>query len=129
MAEAAQQPTSSIRASPAAALLTFGGVAAAFGAAACCGLPLILAGLGLGTAWLGTAWLGALTPIAAAHRQLLLALAGAMLVGGATAQWRQHRAAQACRVEGVCARRGVRLLTLAGLLAGSALLLVGYLYV
>jgi mercuric ion transport protein len=35
-----------------AALLTFGGLAAAFGLASCCALPLLLTTLGLGTAWL-----------------------------------------------------------------------------
>jgi mercuric ion transport protein len=111
-------------ASPAPALLTLGGLAAAFGVAACCGLPFILAGLGLGTAWLGGVAL-----LAAPHRQLLLGLAAVLLAGGGVALWRQHRAARARRVDGVCARPGVRLLALAGLLVGSSLLLVGYLYV
>lgn len=35
-----------------AVLLTAGGLAAAFAVASCCGLPFILATLGLGTAWL-----------------------------------------------------------------------------
>ena len=111
-------------ASPAPALLTFAGLAAAFGVAACCGLPFILAGLGLGTAWLGGVAL-----LAEPHRQLLLVIAGLLLAAGAMALWRQHRAAQARRVDGVCARPGVRLLTLAGLLIGASLLAVGYLYV
>lgn len=111
-------------ASPAPALLAFGGLAAAFGVAACCGLPFILAGLGLGTAWLGGVAL-----LAEPHRQLLLVIAALLLAGGAVALWRQHRAAQACRVEGVCARPGVRLLTSVGLLIGASLLVVGYLYV
>jgi mercuric ion transport protein len=117
-------PQPSKPASPAPALLTFGGLVAAFGVAACCGLPLILAGLGFGTAWLGGVAL-----FAEPHRQLLLVLAVLLLIAGGAALWRQHRAAQACRIDGVCARSGVRLLTLAGLLIGSALLVVGYLYV
>src|SRR5258708_33295435 len=36
-----------------AAALTLGGLAAAFGAASCCALPILLSGAGLGTAWLG----------------------------------------------------------------------------
>lgn len=105
------------------ALLTFGGLAAAFGVAACCGLPFILAELGL-----GMAGLGGLALLAAPHRQLLLFLAALLLGAGAVALWRPNQAAEACRVEGVCARPGVRLLTLVGLLVGSALLMVGYIY-
>jgi len=33
-------------------LLAAGGLAAAFGAASCCALPLLLGSLGLGSAWL-----------------------------------------------------------------------------
>ena len=36
-----------------AAALTLGGLRAAFGAASCCALPILLSGAGLGTAWLG----------------------------------------------------------------------------
>src|SRR5713226_6129593 len=44
-------------------LLAAGGLAAAFGAASCCGLPVLLGSLGLGSAWLvAVAW------IAAPHR-------------------------------------------------------------
>lgn len=110
-------------ASPAPQLLTVGGLAAAFGLAACCGLPLMLAGLGLGTAWLGGVAL-----IAAPHRGLLLGLAALLLFGGAVTLWRQRRAAQTCRVDGVCARPGVGLITVAGLILGSGLLVLGYLY-
>lgn len=119
-----ETPSPEVRtASPAPMLLAAGGLAAAFGAAACCGLPLLLAGAGLGTAWLGGVGL-----FAAPHRTLLLGLAALLLVGGAAALWRQHRAAQACRVDGVCARPGVRLMTVAGLILGSGLLVLGYLY-
>ena len=51
-------------------LLAAGGLAAAFGAASCCALPLLFGSLGLGTAWLVTvAW------FAAPHRLALLAIA------------------------------------------------------
>ncbi len=120
-----EMPPSDVRiASPAPLLLTAGGFAAAFGVAACCGLPLMLAGAGL-----GTAWLGGIAVIAAPHRAVLLGLGALLLVGGAAAFWRQHRAPQACRVDGVCARLAVRLVTVAGLLLGSGLLMLGYLYV
>ncbi len=48
-------------------LVVGGGLAAAFGAASCCGLPLLLGSLGIGSGWLVTvAWL------AAPHRMALL---------------------------------------------------------
>src|SRR5215472_17634847 len=60
-----------------ALLLALGGVAAAFGAASCCALPLLLGSVGLGSAWLvAVAW------IAAPHRVALLAAALACLIGG-----------------------------------------------
>jgi mercuric ion transport protein len=105
-------------------LLTAGGLAAAFSLAACCGLPLILAGLGLGSAWLSGIGLAA-----APHRHLLIAVAALLLAGGAAALWRQHRAARACAMQGVCAKPAARLLTLAGLVLGFALLVLGYVYV
>src|SRR5215212_1264992 len=72
-----------------ALLLAAGGLAAAFGAASCCALPLLLGSLGLGTAWLGTvAW------FAAPHRLALLAVAIICLGSGGTALiWHRHRTA------------------------------------
>ena len=110
-------------AAPMAALLTAEGIAVAFGVAACCGLPFILANLGLSAAWLSGVAL-----LAAPHRQLLVPLAALLLLAGAFALWRQHRAAVACRVDGVCARPAARLMTLAGLVTGTALFVTGYLY-
>jgi len=110
-------------AAPMAALLTAGGIAVAFGVAACCGLPFILASLGLSAAWLSGVAL-----LAAPHRQLLVPLAALLLLAGAFALCRQHRAAVACRVDGVCARPAARLMTLAGLVTGTALFVTGYLY-
>ena len=58
-------------------LLAAGGLAAAFGAASCCALPLLLGSLGLGSAWLVTvAW------FAAPHRLALLAVAIICLASG-----------------------------------------------
>src|SRR5215472_10946782 len=53
-----------------AVLLTLGSLFAAFGVASCCGLPFMLATLGL-----GTAWLGGFALLAAPHRLFLLAAA------------------------------------------------------
>ncbi len=105
------------------ALLTFGGLAAAFGVAACCALPLLLVSLGF-----GTAWLGGIASLAAPIRSLLLLFAALALAGGAILLWRQQRHAATCGPNGVCTPPAVRVLTLIGLIVGVALLIAGYLY-
>ena len=67
-------------------LLTVGGIAAAFGLAACCALPILLVSLGFGTAWLGGVAL-----YAASHRPAFLIVAIAGLLGGAILLWRQRK--------------------------------------
>jgi len=58
-----------------ALILAAGGFAAAFGAASCCALPLLLGSLGVGSAWLvAVAW------VAAPHRLALLLAAGICLI-------------------------------------------------
>ena len=106
-----------------AMLFTFGGLAAAFGVASCCALPLLLATVGV-----GTAWLGGVAVLAEPHRGVLLVLAALCLAGGAVLLWRQQRTAVACGPGGVCTSRVVRALTLAGLLVGAVLLWAGYTY-
>ncbi len=105
------------------ALLTLGGLAAAFGVAACCALPLLMISLGL-----GTAWLGGIASLAAPIRSLLLVFAALALAGGAILLWRQQRHAATCGPTGVCTPPAVRLVTLVGLIVGVVLLIAGYLY-
>ena len=105
-------------------LLTFAGLSAAFGLAACCALPLLLISLGL-----STAWLGGIASIAAPNRTLLLVFAALTLAGGAIFLWRQQRHAATCGPNGVCTPPAVRVLTLVGLIIGVVLLIAGYLYV
>jgi mercuric ion transport protein len=105
-----------------AVLLTLAGLAAAFGVASCCGLPFLLATLGL-----GTAWLGGFALLAAPHRVFLLAAAAVCLVGAAVLLWRQ-RGAVACAPGAICARPVVRSITVIGLLVGTVLLYLGYAY-
>ena len=102
-------------------LLTLGGIVAAFGVASCCGLPLTLATLGLGTAWLGRFAL-----LAAPHRLGLLVAATACLVTAAVLLWRQR--ATVCAPGAICTRPVVRGVTAIGLLVGVALLYLGYAY-
>ena len=69
-----------------ATLLTLAGIGAAFGLAACCALPFLLAGLGLGTAWLAGIGL-----FAVFHRAAFIAVALIGLGGAAVLLWRQRR--------------------------------------
>ena len=107
----------------ATALLTFAGLGAAFGLAACCALPMVLISLGL-----GTAWLGGIASIAAPNRALLLIFGAMALTGGAILLWRQQRHAVTCGPNGVCTPPALRILTLVGLIVGVMLLVAGYLY-
>ena len=104
-----------------AVVLTLGGLGTAFGAASCCGLPFLLA-----TAGLSTAWLGGFALLAAPHRVFLLAAATFCLAVAAALLWRQRAAG--CAAGSVCSRPAVRGLTVVGLLAGLALLYLGYSY-
>jgi len=106
-----------------ALLLAAGGVAAAFGAASCCALPLLLGALGLGSAWLVTvAW------FAAPHRIALLAVAIACLAsGGGVLLWRRYRTA-ACVPGAACGRPAITALVTGVLSLGAVLVVLGFLY-
>jgi mercuric ion transport protein len=104
-----------------AVVLTLGGLVAAFGIASCCGLPFVLVTLGLGTAWLGGSAL-----LAAPHRLFLLAAATVCLTCATVLLWRQRTAV--CVPGAVCTRPAIRGATMIGLLAGLALLYLGYTY-
>ncbi len=105
-----------------ATLLTVSGLAAAFGVASCCGLPFLLATIGISSAWLVD-----IATLAAPHRPLLLAVAAICLVAGAVLLWRRQTTV-ACPTGAVCSKPAVRGMTLIGLVAGLALLTIGYLY-
>ncbi len=106
-----------------AALFTVAGLAAAFGVASCCALPLLLATIGA-----GTVWLGGVAVMAAPHRGMLLVVGALCLLGGAILLWRQQRAVAACGAKCGHTSSAVRALTLVGLLVGAALLWAGYTY-
>ena len=107
-----------------AGAFTLAGIAAAFGVASCCALPFLLASAGI-----GAAWLGGIAMVAMPYRTPLLLIGAACLILGAFLLFRQQRAAARCGPGGACTPRWVRLLTLAGLLLGAALLWAGYHYV
>ena len=104
--------------------LVLGGIVAAFGVAACCALPIVLASAGL-----GAAWLGGIGAAAAPYRTPLLIVAALCLSGGAALLLRQQRAAARCGPDGICTPAAMRLVTLIGLLLGAVLLWLGYRYV
>jgi mercuric ion transport protein len=105
-----------------ALLLAAGGYAAAFGAASCCALPLLLGSLGLGSAWLVTvAWL------AAPHRLALLAVAVVCLVsGGGVFLWRRRVAE--CAPGATCGQPVFTALVTGTLSLGAVLVVLGFLY-
>jgi len=104
-----------------ALLLAAGGVAAAFGAASCCALPLLLGSLGLGSAWLVTvAW------IAAPHRLALLAVAVGCLAVGCVLLWRRRRIA-ACEA-GACGSPVITAAATCLLSVGAVLVALGWIY-
>ena len=104
------------------ALLTLAGLAAAFGAASCCGLPLVLGVLGI-----GTAWLSGLAAVAAPDRLPLVAIGAGGLAGGGLLLWRQSRPA-ACAPGALCAGPAFRGTMLVGLVLGMLLLYLGFAY-
>ena len=106
-----------------AAMATLLGLAAAFGAAACCALPLLFAALGL-----ETAWIGALALFAAPYRSVFLAAGALGLAGGALFLWRARRAT-VCSPDNACINPAAYWLTFSTLLIGSTLLYFGYMYV
>jgi mercuric ion transport protein len=105
-----------------ALLLAAGGLAAAFGAASCCALPLLLGSLGLGTAWLvAVAWL------AAPHRIALLIAAIVCLVGGVGVfVWRRRVAA--CTPGVACGSAATTALVVGVLSLGTVLVVLGFMY-
>ena len=105
-------------------LLAVGGLAAAFGAASCCALPLLFGSLGLGTAWLVTvAW------FAAPHRLALLAIATIRLgSGGAVLLWRRRRIT-ACAPGVACGSAVITGLATSVLTLGVVLVVLGFMFV
>ncbi|WP_447954280.1 mercuric reductase [Sphingopyxis chilensis] len=106
------------------ATFTLAGIAAAFGLAACCALPFLLASVGL-----GAAWLAGVAVVAAPYRTPLLTIGALCLIAGAVLLTRQQLIAARCGAGGVCTPRWMRIGTLVGLIVGAALLWAGYTYV
>jgi mercuric ion transport protein len=96
--------------------LAGGGLAAAFGAASCCAIPMLLGGIGLGG--LGSA---IFVPVLGPYQHVMLGAAAVCLLAGGGFLWRR----------GSCACRGARAATTAtliGLALGTVLLALGLAY-
>src|SRR3546814_4751698 len=73
------------------ATLTLAGIAAAFGVAACCALPILFTSAGI-----GAAWLGGVAIVAAPYRTPLLLIGALCLLAGAALLLRQQVTAARC---------------------------------
>ncbi|MDK2757617.1 MAG: mercuric reductase [Blastomonas fulva] len=108
----------------AAAVLTVGGIGAAFGVAACCALPILLA-----TAGIGTAWLAGIASIAAPYRDIWIVISALSLLISAFLLWRAHQNAVSCGGVAASSPRWLRITLSVGLSVGVTLLAAGILYV
>ena len=98
-------------------LLAIGGLAAAFGAAACCAIPMLLGSLGL-----GSTWLAGVAIVAAPHRTAAVCLVGA----GAVLAW-YRRALTSARVS-ACRNPAITPLIIGLLSLGATLAIAGYVF-
>src|SRR5690348_5047859 len=87
-----------------ALLLAAGGLAAAFGAASCCALPILLGAIGI-----SGAGLGGIALLAAPYQRWLLLAAAASVLIGVGLLWRSRAAA--CPPGVACGRPRLRLVT------------------
>ena len=105
-----------------ALLLAIGGLAAAFGAASCSAIPIMLGSIGL-----SSAWLAGVAIFAAPHRMALVGAAVVCLIGAATVLVR-YRRALACAPGAACGNPAVTPLVIGVLTLGGMLAVAGYLF-
>lgn len=107
-----------------AVVLTVSGIGAAFGVAACCALPILLA-----TAGIGTAWLAGIASIAAPYREIWIVISALSLLISAVLLWRAHQNAVRCGGVAASSLRWLRIALAVGLAVGVTLLAAGIFYV
>lgn len=102
-----------------AAVAAAGGLATAFGAAACCALPVLLGSIGL-----SSAWLAGFTLLAGPYQPLLLAIAAVGLGTAGMLAVQAHRMRTATCPSGAACRSGrrLRLFTVSAVALGAVLL-------
>lgn len=106
-----------------ATLLTAGGLAAAFGAASCCALPMLLGSLGL-----AGAWLGGLALLAGPYRPMLLAAAVVGLIAGGLLFWRGRSVVACTPGAGACGRPRTTAVFFSALSLGAMLTALGFIF-
>ena len=119
MSQASETPNTTKARENGALLLAAGGLAAAFGAATCCALPVLLGAIGI-----GSAWLGGIALLAAPYQPWLLLAAAACLPVAGGLLWRSRAAA--CLPGAAWGRPGLRLFTMLTLALAAILALLGY---
>lgn len=108
------------RSTGAVALVT-GGLASAFGLAACCAIPFLLAAMGIGAA-------GWLAPVASAtqpHASILTILSAAALAASVAIVW---RAPGRCDHGSICAKPAFRWAVTSAAAIGAILLILSKIY-
>lgn len=96
------------------------GVASAFALAACCAIPILFAGLGLGASWL--------SPVVSAtlpYTELLTAFSAAALAGSV---FLVVRAGRTCQPGDLCARPAFRWTVITAAAIGAVLLALSKIY-
>lgn len=105
-----------------AVALVTGGVAAAFGLAACCAIPFLLVGAGVG---ISVGWLAPVVSATQPHADLLTAFSAAALIGSVAIVWRAPRS---CRPGSLCARHAFRWAVTGAAVIGAILLVLSKIY-
>lgn len=100
--------------------LVAGGIASAFSLAACCALPILLAGAGFSTYWLA--------PVATLGLQYSTALTFFAVISLAGSAFIVFRTAKTCAPGELCARPWFRTSITAAVIVGTVLLISSKLY-
>ena len=103
-----------------AVALATGGIASAFSLAACCAIPLFLAGVGVGSAWLAP-----IVSVSQPHAGVLTAFSLVTLIGSVALVW---RASGSCEPGSLRARRSFKWVITGAAAVGLALLALSKIY-
>ena len=103
-----------------AVALATGGVASAFSLAACCALPFLLAGVGIGSAWLAP-----VVSVSQPHTGVLTAFSLVALIGSVALVWRD---AGRCEPGSLRARPSFKWAITVAAVVGLAMLLLSKIY-
>lgn len=104
-----------------AVALAGSGIVAAFGLAACCAIPFLLAGMGLGAA----GWLAPIVSVSQPHATILTFFSLAALLGSVVVVW---RAPTHCQPGSLCARPTFRWAVTSVAAVGAILLVLSKVY-